>query len=90
MGDEAQAQEEQPGETEATEATWMLYADVSSTSKSVGGGIILVTLEGTELEYAIRFEFKATNNEAEYEALLTGLWLARALRARQVIVKSDS
>lgn len=50
----------------------------------------MVTPKGTELEYAVKFELKATNNEAEYEALLTGLWLARALRAKHVKASSDS
>ena len=30
------------------------------------------------------------NNEAEYEALLTGLNLAKALRAKNLIVQGDS
>lgn len=83
-------QEDQPKEMEATKTTWMLYVDSFSTNKFSGGGIILVTLEGIELEYAIRFEFKVTNNEAEYEALLTRLRLARALGAKQMKVNSDS
>lgn len=68
--DEARAQGDQPGETKATKTTWMLYVDGCSISKSAGGGIVLVTSEGTKLEYVVRFEFKATNNEAEYESLL--------------------
>lgn len=50
----------------------------------------MVTPEGTELEYAIKFEFKATNNEAEYEALLIGLLLSCALGAKLVKVSNDS
>lgn len=68
----------------------MLYVDDSSTSKSASRGFILVTLEGTKLEYVIRFEFKATNSEAEYKTLLIGLQLFRALGAKQVKVSSDS
>lgn len=60
----------------------MLYVDGSSTNKSASGRIVLVTLEGTELKYAVRLKFAATNNEVNYEALLTGLWLARVLGAR--------
>ncbi|GJR54003.1 reverse transcriptase domain-containing protein [Tanacetum coccineum] len=32
-----------------------------------------VPLEGTEFTYALRFQFTASNNEAEYEALIAGL-----------------
>lgn len=86
----ARAQEEQPSKAEATQATWILYVDGSSTNKFAGGGVILATPKGSEHKYVIRFEFKATNNEAKYEALLTGLRLARALEAKQVRVNSDS
>jgi len=42
------------------------------------------------VEQALQFAFKATNNQAEYEAILAGLNLAHDLRARKVICKSDS
>ena len=42
------------------------------------------------LKYAIRLLFPATNNEAEYEALLLGLSLARVLKAKALIVQVDS
>jgi len=42
------------------------------------------------VEYAIRFGFKATNNEAEYEALVNGLKITHKLGARSISVKSDS
>ena len=55
-----------------------------------GAGIILTTLEGIHLEYALRFGFQASNNEAEYEAVLVGLQLATSMGAQQVQVYSDS
>lgn len=42
------------------------------------------------IEYAHRLNFTATNNEAEYEALVDGLNLAKALRAKNLLVYSDS
>ncbi|BFG32165.1 hypothetical protein CerSpe_184390 [Prunus speciosa] len=42
------------------------------------------------MEYAIRFGFRTSNNEAEYEALLAGLRLAKSMGAKQVSVYSDS
>ena len=42
------------------------------------------------LKYTVRLQFSAMNNEVEYEALLTGLNLAKALRAKNLIVQADS
>ena len=53
--------------------TWVLYVDGSSNSQGSGAGIILTTPEGIQMKHALRFGFKASNNEAEYEALLVGL-----------------
>lgn len=39
---------------------------------------------GKEISYVVRLEFKATNNQAEYEALIVGLELAQAVRANKV------
>ena len=51
---------------------------------------VLISLEREILKYAVRLQFSATNNEAEYEALLTGLSLAKALEAKNLIVQVDS
>ena len=53
--------------------------DDSSTQYVGGVGIILQSPKGDRLEYAIRLQFQTTNNEAEYEALLKGLELAKSL-----------
>ena len=39
---------------------------------------------------ALRLEFKTSNNQAEYEALIAGLLLARDMGVDNVICKSDS
>lgn len=83
-------QDEQPEREEANHAKWVIHIDGSSTNSAARGGVILVTPKKTKLEYTIRFTFKVTNNEAEYEAMLTGLHLARTLRAKRVKVNSDS
>lgn len=56
---------------------WILNVDGSSTEQLSGAGIILVTLDGHKVEYALWFRFPATNNEAEYEALIAGIWITR-------------
>lgn len=70
--------------------SWKLYVDGSSNQMGAGIGIKLQTPEGTSLSQALRLEFRATNNEAEYEALLNGLKLARELQVRSLTVYSDS
>ena len=42
------------------------------------------------MEYAIRIRFKTTNNETEYEALLTGLRVASELGVESLDAFSDS
>ncbi len=69
---------------------WTVSIDGSSTKDMGGAGIILVSPENDKLEYAIQRRFCATNNEAEYEALLAGLKLSKNMRIKNLIVKSDS
>ena len=63
--------------------------DDSSTLYVGGIGVILKSPEGDKLRYAARLEYQTTNNEAEYEALLKGLKLAKSLGAESVIVQGD-
>ncbi|XP_059627060.1 uncharacterized protein LOC132269842 [Cornus florida] len=64
--------------------------DGSSNQMGAGIGIQLRTPEGTTLSQAIRLEFNATNNEAEYEALIAELKLAKELKIKNLIAYSDS
>lgn len=52
--------------------------------------MILVTLEHIEISSALRFGFKASNNEAEHEALLAGLKLAKEIGVEKLNIFSDS
>lgn len=54
--------------------------DDSSTQERNGTGILLTSLERQIYQYGLRFGFPATNNVAEYEALMAGLRLAEALK----------
>ena len=53
-------------------------------------GIVIVTLEGIRLEHSFRLGFRASNNEAEYVALLAGLKTVLGMGARNVKAYSDS
>ncbi|GAV77949.1 hypothetical protein CFOL_v3_21417 [Cephalotus follicularis] len=49
---------------------WKLSVDGSSCVSGSGAGLVLTNPDGWTLEYALRFGFKATNNEVEWEALI--------------------
>ena len=55
----------------------MLLVNGSSNQQGSGAGIILEGPNGVLIEQALRFAFKASNNQAEYEALIAGMLLAK-------------
>jgi len=55
-----------------------------------GIGVVLRAKDGTELVTLGRFIGRATNNVAEYKALITGLELAKGLGATKLIIRGDS
>ena len=69
---------------------WMLHIDRASNAQSSGAGLILINFEGIVTKYAFRFNFKASNNQAEYEALLAGLKIAKELDIDNLKVFTDS
>ncbi|VFQ79929.1 unnamed protein product [Cuscuta campestris] len=73
-----------------TEQWWEMAVDGAYGPKGYRGGILFTTREGFKIYHALVFNFKLTNNEAEYEALAGGLRLAQALKISSVSIKSDS
>ena len=69
---------------------WTLRIDSSSNVNGSGASIILESPMGEKISYALRLEFPASNNEAEYEALLAGLRLAKEMRIKQLKIYNDS
>ncbi|GJR75095.1 reverse transcriptase domain-containing protein [Tanacetum coccineum] len=69
---------------------WTLFTDESSCVDGSGVGLILTTPEGAEFTYALRFRFNATNNEAEYEALIAGLRIAEQMGIKNLQANVDS
>ena len=51
--------------------------------------MVLITPKGNIIEYALKFQSKATNNEVEYEAVIAGLQLCKALKAKRINLKTD-
>ncbi|XP_021740879.1 uncharacterized protein LOC110707181 [Chenopodium quinoa] len=64
--------------------TWTVFTDGSATVNGSGAGVVITSPEGKNFEYALKFSFKASNNEAEYEAAVAGLELCIALEAEHL------
>jgi ribonuclease HI len=61
---------------ETTPHVWLLFVDGASNLKGSAAGIGLEGLDDLLIEQSLKFEFKASNNQAEYEALIAGMTLA--------------
>ncbi|RDX78897.1 Retrovirus-related Pol polyprotein from transposon opus, partial [Mucuna pruriens] len=59
------------------EGDWYLSVDGSSNHTGSGAGVVLEGPGGVLIEQSLHFDFKASNNQAEYEVLLAGMRLAQ-------------
>ncbi|XP_075082240.1 uncharacterized protein LOC142166795 [Nicotiana tabacum] len=75
--------------TGSNSGIWTLFTDSSSNVKGAGLGIVLIPPSGEVIRQAIKC-YPITNNEAEYEAVIAGLELARELGIEQIVIKSNS
>ena len=67
-----------------------MHFDGSKMHTGLGAGIILTSPKGDKLKYALQIHFAASNNVAEYEALIHGLPLAKDLGIRRILCYGDS
>jgi ribonuclease HI len=68
-----------------------MYFDGSKRIQGVGAGVVLISPQGDKLKYVLRMSFpQASYNEAEYEALLHGMKLAKACGATRLKIFGDS
>ena len=63
---------------------------MSSNEGGSRASLILVNPKGHQMHYALRFDFKASNNEAEYEALIAKLNFAKEMKVECLEIYSDS
>ena len=68
---------------------WKVYIDGAANQRGSGVGLVLVFPEKTIIEKSLRLGFSATNNEAEYEALLQGMTMVQKMRGKAVEMFSD-
>jgi ribonuclease HI len=69
---------------------WTIYFDGSLMKTGAGAGLLFVSPLGIHMRYVVRLHFPASNNIAEYEALVTGLRIAVELGVRHLDVRGDS
>ena len=69
---------------------WKVFVDGALSAMGTGVGIVIITLEGILLEHSFRLGFRASNNEAEYEALLAVLKMVLGMGAQDIEAYSDS
>ena len=70
--------------------TWEVHVDGASNQKGSGVGLILMSPEKVVIEKSLRLDFSATNNEAEYKALLKGMAMFQRMEGKSIKLFSDS
>jgi ribonuclease HI len=72
-------------------SVWTMYFDGSKRVQGAGAGVVLISPQGDKLKYVLRMNFpQASNNEADYEALLHGMKMAKACGATRLKIFGDS
>ncbi|XP_016206026.1 uncharacterized protein LOC107646349 [Arachis ipaensis] len=69
---------------------WELHVDGASNREGSGAGIVLKEGDKVIAEQSLQFHFLASNNQAEYEALIAGLKLSLNLQAHSLTAYCDS
>ena len=69
---------------------WKVYVDGAANQRGSGVGLVLVFPEQITIEKSLRLGFSATNNEAEFEALLEGVSMVQRMGGKAINMFSDS
>jgi ribonuclease HI len=69
---------------------WTMYFDGSLMKTGAGAGLLFISPLGKHLRYVLRLHFPASNNVAEYEALVNGLRIAVELGIRRLDARGNS
>jgi ribonuclease HI len=69
---------------------WTMYFDGSLMKTGAGAGLLFISPLGKHVRYVLRLHFPASNNVAEYEALVNGLCITVELGVRRLDARGDS
>jgi ribonuclease HI len=69
---------------------WTMYFDGSLMKTGVGASLLFISPLGKHVRYVLRLHFPASNNVAEYEALVNGLRIAAELGVQCLDARGDS
>ena len=69
---------------------WKMYFDRAVNQYGNGIGVLLITPDGSHVPLAVKLNFKATNNMAEYEAYIVGMEALLELSIKEAEVFADS
>jgi ribonuclease HI len=69
---------------------WIMYFDGALNLEGAGAGVLLISPQGEQLKYVVQIHYKASNNGAEYEALVHGLLIAVSLGIKRLLPFGDS
>ncbi|XP_071923132.1 uncharacterized protein [Coffea arabica] len=90
MQDRGQNLDQPKAKTEQIALAWILYVDGTSGRKGCRARLFLISPTREKLAYALRFDFKASNNEFEYETLIIGMEIASKMGAESSKAYSNS
>jgi ribonuclease HI len=72
-------------------SVWTMYFNGSKRVQGAGAGVVLISPQGDKLKYVLRMSFpQDSNNEAEYEALLHGMKMAKVCASSRLKIFGDS
>jgi ribonuclease HI len=69
---------------------WIMYFDGALNLEGAGAGVLLISPQREQLKYVLQIHYKASNNRAEYEALIHGLRIAVSLGIKRLLALGDS
>jgi ribonuclease HI len=70
--------------------TWIMYFDGSDLKEGVIVGLVFISPLGVRMKYMVQLHFSASNNAAEYEALINGLQIAVKLGIKRLEIRGGS
>jgi ribonuclease HI len=69
---------------------WIMYFNGALHLEGEGAGVLLISPQGEQLKYVLQIHYKASNNGAEYEALIHALRIVVSLGIKRLLAFGDS